>query len=280
MKTNAIIRIVIYSVLLLLIVGILVGVLLIRQFSFDGGKGSSVVTGQTVTVPGSTVKKLNVEWVSGSVTIQYGDTQDIAFSESSRSKKAKEMVWKQSGDTLTIQYSRSSTNIKIAGINNTIRKDLVITVPRDWDCHELEIESVSSDLYVSDLSCGKLTVENVSGVCDLQNFHTDKITLETVSGNATISGSFKVLNIEAVSANCEAYCLGVPEKIEMDGVSGDLELYLPEEIGFTYFADSLHDNFYSNFITTLQGDRHIYGDGACMINVNCISGNVSINKMN
>ncbi len=279
MKSNAIIRIIIYSVLILLTLSILAGIFLIRQYSFDGGQFSSVVTGRTVNIPGSTVKRLEIEWVSGTVTIAYGDTQDIAFSESSRNEKAEEMVWNQSGDTLTIQYSRPAFNIGIVGLNTiTPPKDLTITVPRDWECRELEIESVSSDLRISEISCGKLSVENVSGYCELQNFSADKISLETVSGNACISGGFETLDVEAVSADCEVYCLGQPKKIGLDGVSGDLDLYLMESVGFTCSSDSLSEDFYSDFPTTISGDKHIYGDGSCIIEVDCVSGDVSIHK--
>lgn len=64
----------------------------------------------------------------------------------------------------------------------------------------------------------------------------------------------------------------------MDTASGSLTLVLPEDCGFTVSLDSLSGRFSSDFATTTQNGRHIYGDGSCKINVSSMSGGVTIRK--
>ena len=61
-------------------------------------------------------------------------------------------------------------------------------------------------------------------------------------------------------------------------VSGDLDLTLPENSGFTLSLDALSGNFRSTFPTTAQGNTYVCGDGSCRITVSALSGDVTINK--
>ena len=101
---------------------------------------------------------------------------------------------------------------------------------------------------------------------------------ETVSGGIHYEGTLRELDFDTVSANCTAVLLEAPEYIEMDAVSGDLKLVLPENCGFTLELDSLSGDFLSDFSTTSSNNRHVYSDGACKIKAESVSGNISIRK--
>lgn len=275
MKTNAIIRIILYCLASILLVAALCGTLISCNISIDGsGAPDNLGNG---SVSATQVDRLCVEWVSGTVKIQPGDTKDILFSESSSSSKAKQMHWKQNGDTLTIQFERAFNGIHI-GPSISYDKDLTITVPKDWSFQDIEIESVSTDLFIQEVSGEEISIETVSGRSNIEKCTAGSISMETVSGDADISADFAQLNIDAVSANCRVYSLGKPRNIELNGVSGDLDLYMVQEVGFTYSSDSLTCHFSSDFSTTNSGDRRIYGDGSCLIEVECVSGSINIRK--
>ena len=106
MKSNAIVRIVLFSIAIVLIAVVLVGVLNIELFSFRGDGESTTFEAGGGKVPVEKVRNLCVEWVSGNITIQKGDTQDIIFEETSDGDHAPEMNWKLKGDTLTIQFEK------------------------------------------------------------------------------------------------------------------------------------------------------------------------------
>lgn len=270
MKTNAIVRIVIFSLIILILLGILVTGLgigsLIDHFT------SRVTEGQGTIIPGSSnqispdgIRNLNIEWVNGSITIQPGDTNVITVSESGNFPENNEMICRQSGDTLTIQFSKAKVSMSI---EFNFSKDLVITVPRNWQCEELDISSVSAEI----------DLENVSGNCTFENCSTDEMTVETVSGNVNFNGTLNTMDCNTVSANCTLATDSFPKDLSMDSVSGDLILELPEGCGFTASLDSMSGSISSEFETTASKNHHTHGDGGCRITADTMSGDIIIRK--
>lgn len=281
MKSNAVVRIVLLSLTILLLLAILVAGLGIGTFLSEHSSGFSFreIDGQTASsgsVPASEIRNIKIEWVSGSITLQPGDTQDIAFQESGSFKKGDEMVWKQSGDTLILQFCQPKWNF--FGFHSNASKDLTVTVPKDWLCRDLHVSSVSADIAVNDLTADRIDLENVSGASDLSNCSVNALDLETVSGRIWYNGTFTTLDCEAVSANCQISLDNTPERVTMDSVSGSLTLTLPEDTGFTASLDSLSGKISSDFPATINGDAYHYGDGRCTIRANGVSGDINIKK--
>lgn len=262
MKGSAITRIVLYSILLLLLIGILLaglGVgLAIRTLDYLPGLHWGGMSGGTVAESGSVaaeqIREIEVEWVGGSITIEPGDTDTITFSESSYGSGCEPMVWKQSGSKLHIQFNNLRWSI---GIHVAYEKDLVITVPRDWIGQELDISCVSADVTVRD-----------------GNFYS--VDFDTVSGDLRYTGRLDTLDCESVSGNCIAVLTQTPSELSLDSVSGNLDVTLPEDTGYTATIDSLSGKLSSEFLTA-WGD-HTYGDGRCRIDADTLSGDLRIRK--
>lgn len=291
MKTNAIVRIVLYSIAILLLLGILiVGFLagsLMTNFSTgitnehqDSEKSELEV--MTVDMNGSVsanaVNSISIDWVSGSILIRPEDTDQITFSESHVSDEKEKMVWKIDGDTLKLQYCRDTVHFPSFGINVQISKDLVITVPRDWSCDKLEIDCASASLNVHDLTIKEVDFDGASGTCELYNCNVQEFDVDTASGDVIFTGTLQELDCDAASANCDIQVFNIPSRMDLDGASGDLKLQLPADCGFSCNLDSLSGTFQSEFPTTISGDHHIHGDGSCRINVSAMSGDVTICK--
>lgn len=243
----------------------------ISQMPLQDGISSS-----SGSVPAEKVENVQIQWVSGSITVVPGDVSEIQFSESGSFSEKDSMIWKHANGTLEIQFSKP-TIIPFES-NVTLSKDLVVTFPRDWFCKELDIDSVSAKIQVQDIRAGELELVNVSGNCEFTGCTVTDFSAETVSGGIHYEGTLRELDFDTVSANCTAVLLENPEYIEMDAVSGDLKLILPENCGFTLKLDSLSGDFISDFSTTSSKDRHVYGDGACKIKADSVSGNISIRK--
>ena len=279
MKTNAIIRIVIFCLLIVLLLSILVVGIGFRRYAFHWNSGFSTAANAQQSssgqVPASEIRNLNIEWVSGSVTVQPGDTDQIQFSESGNFSEDQQMVWYQSGDTLTIQFGRTQA---FFGIHVNSDKDLVVTVPRGHVFQELEIDSVSARIDVSDQTAEEMDLENVSGTCFYQNCDTRKMTADTVSGNVTYTGRLEVLKCNTVSADCTLKAVNEPQSLTLDGVSGNLILELPADCGFTADMDSLSGTISSDFETTVSKHRHSHGEGNCQISASTTSGCIFIRK--
>lgn len=287
MKTNAIVRIVFFSLAILVLLGILLAGLAFRLFMYDT---NSFVYNQTLPVAsdGMTtqgaadakqIRNLDIDWVSGSIVIQPdANAADITISETYVDSTKYRMVYKQSGNTLKIQYCEDSITFPSFGINIDYSKDLVITVPADWVCGSLDIDAASAKVVVSDLTIQEVDFDGASGTCDFINCQVDQLDVDGASGDIKFSGTLNVLDFDGASASCYLEVTNIPSRISMDGMSGDLDLTLPENCGFTVSIDATSSDFHSDFPTVMSGGDYVYGDGHCRISFSGMSGDLTIRK--
>lgn len=235
-------------------------------------------TGSVGSADPAAIREIKIEWISGSVTVEPGDVQEITFLESGNGTDKYEMVWKQSGDELVIQYSKDSS---IAGFGLHFgdgSKDLTVTVPQGWVCDSLELDTASTDLTVRDMIIREMEIDSASGTANFENCTVSSLDVDTASGDVTFTGSLNELDFEAASASFTGVLENVPNLIKMDSMSGDLTLTLPEGAGFTVSLDAMSSDFSSDFPTVKKNKSYVCGDGHCKIDVDAMSGDVSILK--
>lgn len=281
MRSSAIVRIVLYSIAILVLLSILAGSLLLNTFMVNTDWESFFISENTGnlssvgSVSAQEVRDIEIEWAAGSITIRPGDVTEITFEESEGLSEKEQMVWSQKGDKLVIQFCKTRL---FFGVSIDSPKDLVITVPRDWTCGELEIDAASAHVEVTDMTIGTVDFDGASGVSELENCHVDHLDVDTASGDILFSGTLTELDCDAASASCTLQLTNTPRRIDADMASGDLRLTLPEGCGFTVNLTALSGDFTSDFPTTSRNGNHIYGDGGCIINVSALSGDVTIYK--
>ena len=288
MKTNAIVRIVIWSLVILILVSILFTTLTFRGFSFlkrtsitvSGSDTADVPALQQLNFPASEVRDLKIQWVAGSIVIQPADVDEIRISESALSDSKYTMVCRHSGDKLTVSFCEDTKlNFRFGiTLNDIVSKDLTILVPRDWHCDDLQIEAASATLDVIGLTAGNINFDGASGTCSFTDCAVDTLDLNTASGDVTFTGTLNVLDCDAASASVYATVSNIPSKIDMDSMSGDLDITLPADAGFTLSLDAMSSDFTSDFETVSQNGNYISGNGACRIDVDAMSGDVYLRK--
>ena len=286
MKTNAIVRIVLFSLTILVLLGLLLAGLGFHSFSFDrdvkiitaGEPGAEGVQGH---VDAAQIHHLEIEWVAGDITILPNEkATEITFYEDAVSDEKYAMHYSTSGDTLTIQFCRESISFPSFGVNisSSISKDLVITVPASWVCQDLELDTAAANLEIRDLNIRAIDFDGAAGTFDLVNCTVGDMDIDTASGDVTFSGVLDTLDFDAASASFYGVLHNAPRFINMDGVSGALDLTLPQDCGFTVDTSGLSSSFHSDFDTTQSGSTHVYGDGTCRISVDGVSCDVTIRK--
>lgn len=277
MKRNAIARIIIYSILILVLAGILAAALGVGTFMFQfGGSGGEVVEGG-FSLPAADIRNLEIEWAAGSITIVRGETEDIIAVESAQGEINDSMTYKLSGDTLKISYAMPGIRI---GFHSTPKKDLHITVPMDWDCSHLSIDAASTDIEIRDLTADTLELNSASSDCILTDCNIGKLELDGASCNLNYSGKLDSLDCDGASTDITAVFTNVPNSINLDGASAELDITLPEDCGFRVEMDGMSNRFSSDFSTTSTDDCYVYGNGACKIEVDGMSTTVRIRKGN
>lgn len=275
MKTNAIVRIVLYSIVILLLAGIIVvGIGLGKHWVRFGSGADGTVTSSGTADP-SKIRDITIEWAAGSITIQPGDVDVITFTESASENSRYTMVTKESGGKLTIAFGQDSIfgGISIGSIDH---KDLVITVPRGWACSSLDIEAASAEVTVTDMAIQEVEIESASGVCTFTSCQIGSLDVDTASGNVKFTGTLDTLEFDGMSARFTSVLDNTPSRMTMDTMSGDMDITLPADSGFTATIDAMSSDFSSDFPAVRQNESYVCGDGSCRISVSAMSGDVTI----
>ena len=308
MKTNAIIRIILWSLVILLLVAILAGVLLGRSafrslsriFREDESYAETFIPArldenevplvterpvaplnpdETVSLPAEEIRDIEIEWAAGKILIQPIDTDEIQFSESDVTDIKNGLVWKQRGSTLSISFCEGSAgNFLNFGNDSNLTKDLTIFVPNNWTLDTLEIDAASATLEVNDLRIDEVDIDTASGACKFDNCTVKELDLDTASGDIRFYGFLDILDCDAASASVYAILTNIPTRMDLDSMSGDLDITLPEGAGFTASVEGLSADFSTDFETTNRNGNYVCGDGRCRISVDAMSGDVIIRK--
>ena len=286
MKISAIIRIVLFSLAILILSFILLSVLFQNYYledmtvhSYEDAITVEPILENNHAEISSSIRNLKIEWVAGSVTILPDEnTQSIIITEYSSAESAHQMIMDQAGQTLKIQFSKESMIFPSFGIDVDVSKDLLIKVPADWICNELDIDAAATQVSVHEIQIGKLNFDGASGNLILDHCDIGVLDIDTASGDVEFSGKLDELEFDAASAKFHGEFLKEPRKLNLDAMSGDLTVVLPEDSGFYLEVDTVSGSFDSDFDFTVKGDHYEHGDGNCKIMISAVSGDISILK--
>ena len=243
---SGVVRIVIFTLLALALVAVLVFSV---GFSSTSGPISDLSciwnTSQVDGIPSPSgsvsaeeVSRLAIHWVAGSIRVEPSENTTDISFRLTGEDDAKFPMVWSQSDD-TLILSYTQTN-KIPISVNVRRKNLVVTVPAGWAAEDISIDNVSGEL-------------DFSGFC-------------------------RSAEVSTVSGDCTLTLTSAPNSIDLDSVSGQLVVALPENTGFTANLDSLSGKLYSDFATTYQDDTMRYLDGACKISMDSVSGDLRIRQ--
>lgn len=237
------------------------------------------MTGYGVALDSASIREIEIEWAAGSIVIQPMDITEIRISEEGPKQEEEPMVWKVREGKLAIQYSEKTDHIFGIGLNfGSKSKDLIIQVPLDWQCDSLEIDAAAASLKINDLTIREMEFDGASGTCVFENCTVEKLDLDTASGDVRFTGSLQQLDCDAVSADIVLELSNVPRSIDLDTASGDLDVTLPADAGFTVTMDTMSGDFESDFATTSRNGSYVAGNGRCRIDVDAMSGDITVHK--
>lgn len=227
----------------------------------------------------SQIREIEIEWVAGNILILPSNTDIIEISESDVSDPKYTMVWKQQGNTLSIDFTEEDDYFLTFGTNTDLSKDLTIYVPRDWQCESLELDVASANVELQELTIREMEFDGASSTCEFVDCTVNRIDVDTASGDIRFTGALDILDCDAASASVYAVLTNTPSRLAMDTMSGDLDITLPQDAGFSLSMDTMSEAFSSEFEdVTVQNGRYIRGDGSCQIRISAMSGDVTIRK--
>ena len=279
MKRNAVFRLILFSILAVILVGALISGIALKSYQMPG-----VVIRKSFEAPlvneyefdAREIDRLKIDWAAGKIVIVPVEGKNISVTEELLGTD-KTMVLKKDGSTLYVQYCEGAIGLSF-GSGSSLKKNLYVCVPQDWDCKELEIDAASATVQVENLTIEELASSTASGTHTFMNCQVEKLKMETVSGNLDFNGSLDKLDFNGVSAQANLVLSNQPKSIQLESVSGDLNLTLPEYCGFTLDKDSLSGRVSSELETTEKDGKIVHGDGSCEIEVEGVSSSVHIRK--
>ena len=255
MKRNAIARIIVYSLLALVLTGVLIAGLL-SKFVVNVDSSSGIVVNHEACVEAKSGINLEINWAAGHVTIKRENVDRIYFRETADGEIKHPMTYSYVGDTLELNHNNQ---VVYFGFNKAQEKNLVVVVPVDWYCEELSIDGAGLVIDVIDLTVQELSID---GAGTYLNFR----------------GSLDEADINGAGCEIQLVCQYKPQSLSMDGAGCTLALTLPTDCGFRLEMDGLGCELETDLSFRKQDGAYISGDGHCKINVDGLGCEVTVQE--
>jgi len=140
----------------------------------------------------------------------------------------------------------------------------VVTASGDVDLDDdrtfghLSVKTTSGDIGLPRLSCGLTEINTVSGDVHLSG-DVEEANVHTISGEVEVSGAARRILLRTTSGDCDLRLETVPDDLNLESVSGDVRVYLPDNDGFTLRYKRVSGDLRSDFtLTTSFGSRSGY----------------------
>ena len=181
-------------------------------------------------------------------------------------------------------------------MRSSAKADISVLVPRDVALKfgvvsasalisglrsDARLSTVSGDIVADGLR-GDLELNSVSGELSARDHH-GRIVAHTVSGDVTVSGTITRFSADGVSADIMADILGTPDEIQINTVSGDTTIRIPEALGARYRVNTVSGKVQLDNVTVVgslgKGYVGTAGtlDGSWVeISVNSVSGDAAV----
>ena len=222
------------------------------------------------SIPAEGISRVEIYWQAGSVTVEQGEGEAIAFTESETEEEKYELRYLVEGDQLTIRFAKD-------GIYRSLpSKDLTLTLPGALG--DLVVDTVSASVEIPALPIQGISLDTVSGKCTVAGDPT-VLEWESVSGELTFTGSAMEIQGDSVSGSAAFHLTETPSRFTCDTVSGDVSLTIPGERSFEAKLNTTSGDLRCDLPTQTVGKNTLSyeanGDAAAFT-VDTVSGDFTI----
>lgn len=250
MNGNAITKIVLYVVLIIILLCIMIFALFKREFTFNIGDYEKVeLYNETYTL--EDVDKLEVNIVSTDITIKDSEDDTIKVVINGKENRKERFSVTNEFKKLKIEEKTYSTFCFGFCFYND---EIIVYLPKSFN-KDINIKGTSSDINVMNSYESKMDIHTVSGEIKVQD--TNDIIARTTSGDIDINDA---LNIEVKTASGDV-TIRSGKKVKVETTSGDISVDEAEELE----------------INSTSGETRIGKTGN--VNISTISGDVTIDEL-
>ncbi len=232
------------------------------------------------TIPQEGIKALEIDWIDGEIEILVCEDAYPSITETSKDElpESARLRWMiDDMGTLHIKYRESSYYFS----GNARKKKLTVRLPAVLaeNLSQIDLSVVSSNVMIKNMSAERLELESVSGNFIAEECRFGELDAELVSGafvcNSPVTRSFDVETTSGTVLLMSDVC---PAQINVESVSGEVKLTLPETTGMTLSFETVSGRFINGLGLSQSGNRFVSGDGSVPIRVETTSGDLFLEK--
>lgn len=249
---------------------------------------------------GESVQNLEVDWIAGNVdTITHdGPTIVVAESGSGALEEKYRLHYYLDNGVLRIKFVKSGLGKINKRVLEKSEKRLLIKLPKDKNLDKLKVNTVSADSNLESFNPKNIIFNSVSGdlisnlTSPMESFvvntvsgdiningEVEKVEFDSVSGGLKFEGTVEKVSLNTIAGEMKINDSGHLKHLDMNGISGDCIIVLPEGTGFEADLSSVSGSINCDFtITTIKKNLIKSGDGGCLIKVSSVSGDLNIRK--
>ncbi len=235
-------------------------------------EGAAGYVSETFSVEPARVREIEVDWLGGSVMVVLTDDDSLSFAEMAYQDVPEEqrLSYALDGDTLKIDFCRGGHLL-----SSSPEKQLVLSIPRGLTLEKFEADTTAAAVNVTGLHTQTVDISTVSGGVD-RAAEAYEIDISTTGGCAAVDADFYQLDFSAVSGSLTLTMQRAAE-VEAETTSGGVTIHLPpSSYGFALDFETVSGTPEIAFDAN-GGDGHwTYGDKASTLNIDTVSGNLSL----
>jgi len=167
----------------------------------------------------SAVEKLDIDWVSGKVTIEYHAGSGISLSETANRNTSEDekFRWWLDGTTLRVQFAKP----QLTSFNN-LQKTLTVSLPEGITFKGVDIDTTSAEISIPSMTADEIRLDTTSGNVNAE-ISTKKLDASSTSGDLNIkqNGDIKTAVFSSTSGKT-TFTVASADKISMESTSGDI----------------------------------------------------------
>lgn len=214
----------------------------------------------TVLLPQNlTLEELEIDTGSAPVTGSGLTAQEISVDTASG---AVELMDCQVTDRVGVDTASGSVKAELTGALKTLSAgtasgDITVTA---GEIAQMEGDTASGSIHITADTLGSVEIDTASGDVEITAQAVDEVEMDAASGGLTLTTD------------------QAPREVQVDTVSGQIILHLPEDASFTAEVDTISGKWHCALPATVDGERYTCGSGMGRYSFSTASGDVTIQK--
>jgi len=221
------------------------------------------------------VSSLNINWLSGTVCLEYNDNSNIhIYEKTSRSaSQAEQLDYYVNNGTLYIYY-----NSRRKIISSSLNKYLIISIPRNLELGALYCETTSGDILIGNINIQSVGCITTSGSINGSFVGTcTDFSASTTSGSIHIAGdNIQTFKITSTSGSISYASNVISNSGSINTTSGSIVMKIPVNDGFCATISTTSGSFDSDFPLSKRGSLYTYKNQNRHYSIGTTSGSIKL----